>query len=113
MAEKINRVGETITNVQGLKMLCVEYTNNKNMVALVEATGQQIKCRYSNFKHGLVKANLEAYPVRQDYDSSDIEDLHSGNEANALDWRGGCLVPAFAVIAVITLIGGLYLWVWG
>lgn len=56
--KKIHRIGERNTNKQGLVMEITEYYNNRNIVVTFIDTGEEVKCRYSQFKSGTIRATI-------------------------------------------------------
>ena len=60
---KIERLGETRVNGQGLTMKIVKYRNNKDMSVRFLETGEVRNTTYYKFTKGNVIANLETFPV--------------------------------------------------
>ena len=60
---KIERLGETRVNGQGLTMKIVKYRNNKDMSVRFLETGEVRNTTYYKFTKGNVIANLKTFPV--------------------------------------------------
>lgn len=67
MSEKKSyRVGEIVKNKQGFDIIIRKYISNKKMEVEVMATGERRWCAYSAFKKGLIRADLQKYPLKVD-----------------------------------------------
>jgi hypothetical protein len=62
---KIDRVGQTNTNNQGLEMRITVYENNKHVIVKFTQTGEFKQTTYYDFRRGKVQADLINYPVKQ------------------------------------------------
>lgn len=60
---KIERVGETRYNAQGLRMRIIKYNGNKDVVVRFLETGEERRVSYLRFKKGNIIANLMDHPI--------------------------------------------------